>query len=298
MSNLASELVTALLKCSRSLSRGWRRGSISTLLQTLLMNAVNKSWTPSCICATKPPFLHERAWPTVNLSPHTPRLGISTRGKLYRRRSESLNSCLLRAKLWSARGIAFNQEFAPLSLDWLTSHSRSEERVDATLSIFSLSRVVLSDWWYLLSSSVELSPGTINVFCDVIESTCAEVIDFEAENCCGALALKSCMPRPPWAVFLRWRVDAPRWGEALIDRTKLEEVSRQSPPGLDQHNPQTNYLAHEVGELWLIPFCEGNVCCVRLTLCNFGEPFDFLFPYANFLLTILIFVFLRRNDCS
>ena len=150
MSNLASELVTALLKCSRSLSRGWRRGSISTLSQTLLMNAVNKSWTPSCLCATKPPFLHERAWPTVNLSPHTPRLGISTRGKLYRRHSESLNSCLLRAKLWSARGIAFNQEFAPFSLDWLTNRSRSEERVDATLSIFSLSRAVLSDWWYLL----------------------------------------------------------------------------------------------------------------------------------------------------
>ena len=129
MSNLASELVTALLKCSRSLSRGWRRGSISTLLQTLLMNAVNKLRTPSCLCASKPHFLHERAWSTVNLSPQTHRLVRSTRGKLYRKRCESLNSCLLRAKPWSARGIAFKQELVPLSLDWLTSRSRSGERV-------------------------------------------------------------------------------------------------------------------------------------------------------------------------
>ena len=71
VSNYASELVTALLKCSCSLSRDWRRGSIFTLLQTLSINAVNKSRSPSCLCPTKPPFLHERVWPTVNLSPHT-----------------------------------------------------------------------------------------------------------------------------------------------------------------------------------------------------------------------------------
>ena len=127
-------------------------------------------------------------------------LGRSTRGKIYRKRSESLNSCLLRAKPWSARGIAFNQELAPLSLDWLTSRSRSGERVELMPSIFSLSRALLSDWWCLLSSSVELSPGAINVLCDLIESTRAVVIDFEAANCCGASALKSGMPRPPWAV--------------------------------------------------------------------------------------------------
>ena len=56
MSNLASELVTALLKLNRSLSRGWRRGSISTLLQILSMNVINKFRTPSCLCATNPPF--------------------------------------------------------------------------------------------------------------------------------------------------------------------------------------------------------------------------------------------------
>ena len=77
MSNLASELVTALLKWNRSLSRGWRRGSISTLLQILSMNVVNKFRTPSCLCATTPSplFLQERAWPTVNLSPHMQWLG-------------------------------------------------------------------------------------------------------------------------------------------------------------------------------------------------------------------------------
>ena len=55
MSNLASELVTALFKWNRSLSRGWRRGSISTLLQILSMNVVNKFRTSSCVCATTPP---------------------------------------------------------------------------------------------------------------------------------------------------------------------------------------------------------------------------------------------------
>ena len=129
--------------------------------------------TPSCLCATKPPFLHERVWPTVNLSPHTHRLGRSTRGKLYCKLSESLNSCLLRAKPWSVRGIAFNQELVPLSLEWLTSHSRSGEKVKSMLSISSLSRALLSDWWCLLTSSVELSPGTINILCDVIESRSA-----------------------------------------------------------------------------------------------------------------------------
>ena len=62
VSNYASELVTALLKCSCSLSRDWRRGSIFTFLQTLSMNAVNKSRSPSCLCATKPPFFYMRGY--------------------------------------------------------------------------------------------------------------------------------------------------------------------------------------------------------------------------------------------
>ena len=76
----------------------------------------------------------------------------------------------------------------------------------------------------------------------MIESTCAVVIDVQAANCCGASALKSGTPRPPCVVVK---------GEALIDRTKLEEVGRQSPLGLDRHNPQTidSIGAHKVGEI-------------------------------------------------
>ena len=121
--------------------------------------------------------------------------------------SNTLISCLLRAKPWSARGIAFNQELAPLSLDWLTSRSRSGERVELMPSIFSSSRALLSDWWCLLSSSVKLSPGAINVLCDLIESTRAVVIDFEAANCCGVSNLACPDPLEP---LLRWQVDAPR----------------------------------------------------------------------------------------
>ena len=50
ISKRASELVTALLRCIRSLSRGKRRGSASTFLQTLVMNDVNRFRTPSCLC--------------------------------------------------------------------------------------------------------------------------------------------------------------------------------------------------------------------------------------------------------
>ena len=67
MSNLASEIVTVF---SNVVARGWRCGLISTLLETLLMNGVNKWRTQSCLCPTKPPFL----WEMVGLKqifPHT-----------------------------------------------------------------------------------------------------------------------------------------------------------------------------------------------------------------------------------
>ena len=72
MSNLALELVTAPLKWNRSLSRGWRGGSISTLLQILSMNVVNKFRPPSCLCATPPPppFFYKRGRGQRWIYPH------------------------------------------------------------------------------------------------------------------------------------------------------------------------------------------------------------------------------------
>ena len=123
---LASGLVTALLRLNRSLSRGCGCGSISTLVQTLPISEVSRLRTPSCLCATNPPFLHDRAWQTVYFSPQTHLLGKSDRGILYLKRRESLNSCLFSTKPWSTRGTAVSHELAPLSLDWLTDRSRSE----------------------------------------------------------------------------------------------------------------------------------------------------------------------------
>ena len=68
ISNLASGLVMAVLRSNRSLSSGWRCGSASTFLHTLLVSVVSRSRIPSYLWATNPPFLHKRAWPTVNLS--------------------------------------------------------------------------------------------------------------------------------------------------------------------------------------------------------------------------------------
>ena len=70
-SSLASGLVTALLRLNRSLSRGCSCGSTSTLVQTLPISEVSRLRTPSCLCATNPPFLHDRAWQTVYFSPQT-----------------------------------------------------------------------------------------------------------------------------------------------------------------------------------------------------------------------------------
>ena len=98
MSSLASGLITALLRLNRSLSRGCSCGSTSTLVQTLPISEVSRLRTPSCLCATKPPFLHDRAWQTVYFSPQTHLLGKSDRGILYLKRRESLNSCLFSTK--------------------------------------------------------------------------------------------------------------------------------------------------------------------------------------------------------
>ena len=38
-------------------------------MQTFPISEVSRLRTPSCLCATKPPFLHDRAWQTVYFSP-------------------------------------------------------------------------------------------------------------------------------------------------------------------------------------------------------------------------------------
>ena len=61
---------------------------------TVPRSEVSRLRTPSCLCATKPLILHDRAWQTVYFSPQTHLLGKSDRGILYLKRRESLNSCL------------------------------------------------------------------------------------------------------------------------------------------------------------------------------------------------------------
>ena len=61
MSSLASGLVTVELRLNTSMSIGRRWGSTSTSLQTLLRRDVRRFWMPSCLCETKPFFLHHRS---------------------------------------------------------------------------------------------------------------------------------------------------------------------------------------------------------------------------------------------
>ena len=61
-------------------------GSTSTLVQTSPISEVSGLRTPSCLCATNPPFLHDRAWQTVYFTPQTHLLGKADRGILYLKR--------------------------------------------------------------------------------------------------------------------------------------------------------------------------------------------------------------------
>ena len=80
--SLASGLVTAPLRLNRSLSRGCSCGSTSALVQTLPISEVSRLRTPSCLCATNPPVLHDRDWQLVYFSPQTHLLGKSDKGTL------------------------------------------------------------------------------------------------------------------------------------------------------------------------------------------------------------------------
>ena len=190
-SSLASGLVSALLRLNRSLSRGCSCGSTSTLVQTLPISEVSRLWTRSCLCATNPSFLHDRAWQTVYFSPQTHLLSKSDR--------ESLNSCLFSTTPWTTRRTAVSHERPPLSLDWLTDCSRSEGRVESILSILNFTDAVFKAWCCLFNCSVEFLPASVNMLCVVTESTCGAVINVEAANCCGASNRRSGTPSPLWA---------------------------------------------------------------------------------------------------
>ena len=96
-----------------------------------------------------------RASQTEYFSQQTHLLGKSDRGILYLKPRESLNSCLFHTKPWSTRGIAVSHELAPLSLHWLTDHSRSDGRVESILSTLDFTDAVFKAWCCLFSSSVE-----------------------------------------------------------------------------------------------------------------------------------------------
>ena len=118
MSSLASGLVTVELRLNTSLSISRRWGSTSTSLQTLLSKDVRRFWMPSCLCETKPFFLHHRAWVTVNRSPHAQWLGKSASCRLYCKRGESLNCCLFNDRSCSSMATALSHTLAPLPLAW------------------------------------------------------------------------------------------------------------------------------------------------------------------------------------
>ena len=116
MSSLASGLVTVELRWNMPMSIGRRWGSTSTSLQTLLRRDVRRFWMPSCLCETKPFFLHHRAWLTVNGSPHAQWLDKSASCRSYCQRGESLNCCLFNDSSCSSRATALSHAPAPLSL--------------------------------------------------------------------------------------------------------------------------------------------------------------------------------------
>ena len=69
-SNLASELVFAVLCSKVSFVTGRRCGSTWTSLHTFVKRLVNRSRRLSCLCAIKPPFLQFSACSTLKVLPH------------------------------------------------------------------------------------------------------------------------------------------------------------------------------------------------------------------------------------
>ena len=76
---------------------GWRTGSTSTSLHTVLSRSASRSRSTLCRCITKPPLLHIIAWSISNISPHTHVFGRSVISQLYLTLMASLNSRLLRS---------------------------------------------------------------------------------------------------------------------------------------------------------------------------------------------------------
>ena len=109
-------LVDLRLKCS--LSSGIICGSLSQRCCRLSANrVVSRPRTPSCFWATKS---QDEAWLTEKANPQVQLLGRSSKGRLQRIRSASLNSCLFRDRPCSRRGNDVRHELAPLSPAWFT----------------------------------------------------------------------------------------------------------------------------------------------------------------------------------
>ena len=210
------------------MSSGCRCGSTSTFLHTLLVSVVSRSRIPSCLWATNPPFLHERPWPTVNLSPRAQWLGRPNRGRFYRSLSESLNSCLFIARPCSSRANALSHELAPLSLDWFTNCSRSREREASIFYIFDFANAILSEWWCFFNSSMDCPLVTISVLCVVIDSTWDDVIEVGVVYCRGASDLKIWYTQAPLHVLVtRWLAHVARREAVPFVQIVLAEAGHQ-----------------------------------------------------------------------
>ena len=122
-----------------------------------------------------PPFLHDRAWLTLNGSPQAQVDGRSCSGKLYCNRRESLNSCLFNVKPWSLRGMALSQELEPLSLACCVRRNSSGFSDASMLSILDFVFSALSVRMSLFSSSTSCSSVFMISLWDLINSTCCLV---------------------------------------------------------------------------------------------------------------------------
>ena len=94
---------------------GCKAGSTCTSQQTMSSSSAHRSHISLWCWITKPPCWQIIAWSTVNLLPQTHTDGLSCIGQSYRSLTASRNSCLLRSKSMSLRGITVSQLDAPFS---------------------------------------------------------------------------------------------------------------------------------------------------------------------------------------
>ena len=199
MSSRASGLVFVELRSKCSLSNGIRCGSASTLLQTLRCELVSRCWIPPCLSATNQTafFTRDKAWLTEKADPRVQLLGRSSKGRLWPIRSESLNSCLLRASRPCSRGgNEVSSKLAQMSFAWFTEGRGSDGSISSMWSILDLWEAAFSDCCaFFIYSGVSGK----HELCSIIERTWGSVISLETAYCCGACSLSRGIPKPPLA---------------------------------------------------------------------------------------------------